>query len=689
MASERSACSVARQNSQAETIRRRHPSNHPPGQSTAGQSTGGGSRWGTHSGCGAARPRGHLLQRGRQDGLGLQAGPSIGDTQQRQATKNGPNQPQQPPSGDCRLGSQEKGAVQQRPSWPPVGTRIWGLSTGGPTRRGYTTGTANRGHNSWGHSSWGHSSWGHRLGGIHIRPGPSIRDTHPPAEAWLPNRDSDAQTGPSIGGHRTSAAAGPPSAAGAARGAGTPSGAIHRGHPSKPFIGDSHWGQPPEDSPRDHPPHSGCGATLWDGAIRRGLTAGCQCSEPANDHPAGTHNRNSQRRMGPTKRNSHQATTASGGPTKRSHTTVTADRGHSQPGTQLVWRHIRPGPSIKDTQWRHPSGHNSKQLQVPPNRGSQRELQPGHQLGTHIPQPRRGHTIGTATRQQTGGSPNGDIHRGTPNSHRGHPPGTASRDSRRFAVLGAIRPGQPAGTARGDTHPERSGCGTTNCSGCGKRGGPQAGPSIGDIHRGHPSGTASRGQPAGDTQRGTHSGDIRVETPPRTTQTGQQVRTHVPHPRRGHPTGTATRQKPGGSPNRDTKWGHSTGTVSRDSLRVASSRNHPTGAASGDIQVDAALGDTQWGHTTWTANRDYSSWVYTSQPGPTTGANHRGHPPGPSNRGHPSGPSNRSHPSEPSIGAIQRGHPSGHTHMATHNLGHPTQSPPPRRRDPTTQSDSC
>ena len=205
------------------TVKQKQSGGDTPRTTLRGSQQRGSSRWGTHSGCGAARLRGHLLQRGRQDGRGLQAGPSIGDTQQRQATKNGPNQPQQPPSGDCRLGSQEKGAVQQRPSGPPIGTHIWGLSTGGPTRRGYSTGTANRGH-----SSWGHSSWGHRLGGIHIRPGPSIRDTHPPAEAGLPNRDSDAKTGPSIGGHRTSAAAGPPIAAGAARGAGTPSGAIHR-----------------------------------------------------------------------------------------------------------------------------------------------------------------------------------------------------------------------------------------------------------------------------------------------------------------------------------------------------------------------------------------------------------------------------------------------------------------------------
>jgi hypothetical protein len=388
------------------------------------------------------------------------------------------------PSGAIHRGHTTETGNEEWPQPTATATK-WRLPTGVPGKRGRTT------------ASIGATHWDAHLGTVNWGSNPKglfNRDSQPGTQLVGTQLVGTQFVGTQIGGDTH------------------PAWAIHQGHTSTSRGVATQQGQRRANGAihRDHPPHSGCGATHhsgcgtthWDGAIRRGLTAGCQCSEPANDHPAGTHNRNSQRRMGPTKRNSHQATTASGGPTKRSHTTGTADRGHSQPGTQLVWRHIRPGPSIKDTQWRHPSGHNSKQLQVPPNRGSQRELQPGHQLGTHIPQPRRGHTIGTATRQQTGGSPNGDIHRGTPNSHRGHPPGTASRDSRRFAVLGAIRPGQPAGTARGDTHPERSGCGTTNCSGCGKRGGPQAGPSIGDIHRGQPSGTA-----IGDTQRGHPSGN--------------------------------------------------------------------------------------------------------------------------------------------------------------------------------------
>ena len=140
VASEKSGCSVARQNSQAETIRRRHPWNHPPGQSTGGsqqgavnrgQSTGGGSLWGTHSGCGAALPRGHSLQRGWQDGLGLQAGPSIGDTQRGHTTETGNEEGTQPTATATK----------------------WRLLTGGPGKRGRTTGTSNQGHNSRGDTS--------------------------------------------------------------------------------------------------------------------------------------------------------------------------------------------------------------------------------------------------------------------------------------------------------------------------------------------------------------------------------------------------------------------------------------------------------------------------------------------------------------------------------------------------------
>jgi hypothetical protein len=141
-------------------------------------------------------------------------------------------------------------------------------------------------------------------------------------------------------------------------------------------------------------------------------------------------------------------------------------------------------------------------------------------------------------------------------------------------------------------------------------------------------------------------------------------------------------------------WGHTSGPgpSTGDTLRVASSRNHPTGAASGDIQVDAALGDTQWGHTTWTANRGYNSWGYTSQPGPTTGANHRGQPPGPSTGAIQPGPSNRSHPSGTRSGdsqtvAAQPGHPTGpsvgaHTHGHTQpRTSNPIAAPAQTRSD--------
>ena len=355
--------------------------------------------------------------------------------------------------------------------------------------------------------------------------------------------------------------------------------------------------------------------------------------------------------MGPTKRNSHQATTASGGPTKRSRTTGTADRGHSQPGTQLVWRHIRPGPSIKDTQWRHPSGHNSKC----------------------------------------------------------HPTGAVSGDCNRDTNRG-----QPAGTHGGLPFSEPSDRGSQRAQLVGTHilNGAAAGPPIAagaasgaDPKRGHPSGPS-----IGDSQQGTHSGDSRVETAPRTTQTGQQVRTHVPHPRRGHPTGTATRQKPGGSPNRDTKWGHSTGTVSRDSLRVASSRSHPTGdtvrgdthpgrghppgthcglPVLGTIRPGQPAGTSKWMQLLGTHNGDTRHGppiVVTARgdthpnrghpPGPTTGANHRGHPTG-------------AIQSEPSIGDTQRGQPDGRSptgtpngaiRRGTHTWPHTTPDFQPNRR---------
>ena len=123
-------------------------------------------------------------------------------------------------------------------------------------------------------------------------------------------------------------------------------------------------------------------------------------------------------------------------------------------------------------------------------------------------------------------------------------------------------------------------------------------------------------------------------------------------------------------------WGHTSGPgpSTGDTLRVASSRNHPTGAASGDIQVDAALGDTQWGHTTWTANRGYSSWGYTSQPGPTTGAIHRSHPSGIRSGDSQTVAAQPGHPTGPSVGA----HTHGHTQPRTSN---PIAAPAQTRSD--------
>ena len=142
-------------------------------------------------------------------------------------------------------------------------------------------------------------------------------------------------------------------------------------------------------------------------------------------------------------------------------------------------------------------------------------------------------------------------------------------------------------------------------------------------------------------------------------------------------------------------WGHTSGPgpSTGDTLRVASSRNHPTGAASGDIQVDAALGttqwdhtmgphngDTQWGHAMGTRDMDSQPWSQLLGTHIPIGAIHRGHPSGTRSGDSQTVAAQPGHPPRPSI---------GDTHMATHNLGHPTQSPPPRRRDPTTQSDSC
>ena len=237
------------------TVKQKQSGGDTPRTTLRGSQQRGSSRWGTHSGCGAARLRGHLWQRGRQEGLGPQAGPSIGDTQQKKATKNGPNQPQQPPSGDCRLGSEEKGAVQQRPSGPPIGTRRYtagdtrpqpgrghplrrafgdcqlGVQPEGAIQQGQPTGDTARGDTARGDTDWG--------------------DTHP---AWSIHQ---GHTSPSRGvatqyGQRR---------ANRAIHRGTPNG--HRGHPPGPSTGDSQQGLTAVCRSRSHPTGAASGHSSW------------------------------------------------------------------------------------------------------------------------------------------------------------------------------------------------------------------------------------------------------------------------------------------------------------------------------------------------------------------------------------------------------------------------------------------
>ena len=183
VASEKSACSVARQNSQAETIRRRHPSNQPPGQSTAGQSTsgqstGGGSRWG-HTAAAGQRGYGATYcsgggKRGWDPKRGHPSGTHNRDRQRRMAPTNrnshqvatadwGPRKkgpynsvhrghPLGRAFGDCQLGVQPEGAIQQ------------GQPTGDTARGDTACGDTVRGDTDWGdtHPAWsihqGHTS---------------------------------------------------------------------------------------------------------------------------------------------------------------------------------------------------------------------------------------------------------------------------------------------------------------------------------------------------------------------------------------------------------------------------------------------------------------------------------------------------------------------------------------------------
>jgi|GEM_PF-4063748 len=455
----------------------------------------------------------------------------------------------------------------------------------------------------------------------------------------------------------------------------------------------------------------GSGATYCSGGGKRGW-------DPKRGHPSGTHNRKRQRRMAPTNRNSHQVATADWGPRKkgpynsvhRGHPLGRADtqrgtHGHnrgvatrcdahlgtvnwgsnpkglynrdSQPGTQLVGTqlvgtqiggiHIRPGPSIRDT---HPPAEAWL-----PNTDSDAQTGPsigGHQTATGAIH--RGHPPGPST---------GAIHRGQPaGTHGGLPFSEPSdRGSQRAQLVGThILNGAAAGP------PIAAGA----ASGADPKRGHPSGTSIGDSHRGQPSGTASRGHTAGTSEWKQLLGPLK-----RDSKCGHTFRTRGGATQQGQPRDRNPVAAQTGTPNGDIQRGQSAGThcglpvlgaiqpgtqfVGTHIRAGAIHRGHTAGCQFSEpsdrgSQRGHPSGCSSWGHTMGTHDMDRQSWLQLVGIHIPTGANHRGHP---------SGPSNRSHPSEPSIGAIRRD-----THMATHNPGLPTQSPPPRRRDPTTQSDS-